>query len=64
MTEKEKEAKLQEVNQILKDNGISIDFSADWGTGNCEIKYNGESIVNVSRDDCFIKLDSLRISCG
>ena len=56
MTEKEKDLKLQEVNQILKDNGIDIKFSADWGTGYCEIKYHGEVIHSAERADGFMKL--------
>ena len=56
MTEEQKALKLQEVNQILKDNGIDIRFSADWGTGYCEIKYHGETIVDLFQSDCIVKL--------
>ena len=65
MTEKEKELKLEQVNQILKDNGIDIQFGADWGTGFCEIKYHGETVFHIDRADCTIKLgDNTSINYG
>ena len=56
MTQEQKESKLNEVNQILRDNGIDIKFRADWGTGCCEIKYKGESVFEIENEDCTIKL--------
>ena len=56
MTQEQRDSKLNEVNQILKEHGIDIKFSADWGTGFCEIKYHGETVFHIENADGSIQL--------
>ena len=54
MTEEQEQSKINEISQILKENGIEIDFSADHCF--CEIYFQGELIINIQGSDTIVKL--------
>ena len=60
MAEQEKNAKIEVVSRILKENGINIKFSGDY----CfvSLEYQGEKIIDCQGEDVIIKLGNETLS--